>query len=63
MYSCTLMVVSLQDATRKLPNLLLRADLGARDVTRLFPILCNFDEASMRQLQPIDRRTGNGCRI
>jgi len=56
MYSCTLMLATLLDALREM-SLLLCTSLGEQNVTRVNPVQCKCGEPSMKQLQPIDRRT------
>ena len=56
MYSCTLMLATLLDALREMA-LLLCTNLGEQSLTRANPVLCKCGEPSIKQLQPIDRRT------
>ena len=56
MYSCTLMLAALRKTLREM-GLLLCTSLGEQNVTRVYPVQCKCGEPSMKQLQPIDRRT------
>ncbi len=50
------MLATLPDALREMV-LLLCTSLGEQNVTRVSPVQSKCGEPSMKQLQPIDRRT------
>ena len=50
------MLATLLDALREM-SLLLCTSVGEQNVKRANPVQCKCSEPSMKQLQPIDRRT------